>query len=419
MGVVLKYNEQTTTRPLVSKHLALFFVGIAFTEASRTMTMVQIPVFLRELGADIQQIGLFFTISMVFPLVLRVLGGWLSDSIGRLRAVWLGSLVGALAYIPFALATSWSTALLGPALLAVASALISPSFPAYIAEVSEKDALGRTFGFAETVRNIAWIIGPPVGGMIAQRYSYRWLFIAAILTYGIATLVFIALTRTRPPKPLVEPEGVSLASLRISMRELLALILSGGLVTWVLITDGVYDIASRLSFDLMPVYLSDIAHISKQQLGLLDGLHGIAWVAASPLAGIYVDKTSERAGATIGLSFLIASRLVFAFTESFGGFALSWILLGVGGAILQPALNSLIAKGVPSHLMGTTFALLATSLGLVSLPFPWIGSQIWLLIGPKAPFLITVLVGSLAIFPAWRKLVLPSKSNDKPEPETP
>ena len=287
MGVVLKHNEQTTKRPLISKHLALFFIGIAFTEASRTMTMVQIPVFLRELGADIQQIGLFFTIAMIFPLILRVFGGWLSDSIGRLRAIWLGSLVGALAYIPFALATSWNTALIGPALLAVATALISPSFPAYIADVSDKETLGRTFGLAETVRNIAWIVGPPVGGMIAQRFSYRWLFVAAILTYGIATLMFIALTRSRPTQLPKDSNGVSLSSLRISMREMLALILSGGLVTWVLITDGVYDIASKLSFDLMPVYLTDIAHLSKQQLGLLDGLHGIAWVVASALGGIY------------------------------------------------------------------------------------------------------------------------------------
>jgi MFS family permease len=407
MGGILKHNVHTPKRPLISKHLALFFVGIAFTEASRTMTMVQIPVFLRELGADIQQIGLFFTIAMIFPLVLRVLGGWLSDSIGRLRAIWLGSLVGALAYIPFALATSWSIALLGPALLAVATALIAPSFPAYIADISDKNAMGRTFGLAETVRNVAWIVGPPVGGLLAQRCGYRWLFVAAAITYGIATLIFIALTRTRPLQRPAQLDGVSLTSLCISMRELLALILSGGLVTWVLITDGVYDIASKLSFDLMPVYLTDIAHISKQQLGLLDGLHGIAWVAASALGGFYVDRTSERAGATVGLGFLISSRLVFAFVDSFWGFALSWILLGIGGAVMQPALNSLIAKRVPSHLMGTTFALLATSLGLVSLPFPWIGSQIWLLIGPKAPFLITVLVGSLAIIPAWRKLVLP------------
>jgi MFS family permease len=76
---------------------------------------------------------------------------------------------------------------------------------------------------------------------------------------------------------------------------------------------------------------------------------------------------------------------------------------------MKPALNSIVAKGVPSHLRGITYAFLVTSVSLLALPFPWIGSLIWEAIDPKAPFLITVVVGSLAIIPAWRKLIVPEE----------
>jgi DHA1 family multidrug resistance protein-like MFS transporter len=402
--------QETPKRPLITLPLALFLAGIAFAEASRTMTMVQVPIFLRELGADIRQIGLFFTISLIFPFILRILGGWLSDTIGRLRALWLGSLAGVLAYIPYAIAPTWQVALLGPALLSISVALIYPSYRAYIADNTDEDRLGRVFGIAETVRNIAWIIGPPYGGLLAQNLGYRWMFIAAIMSFGVATIIFISLTYTvdqRVQRPIAKP---SLTALRSSLSEIFILIISGGLITWLLITDGVYDIASRLSFDLMPVYLSDIADLSKQAIGLMDGIHGLAWVVASPLAGILVDKTSERFSVVNGLFLLILSRLVFALATGFWGFTFSWILLGLGGAVMNPALNALVAKSVPSRLRGLTYAFLVTSVSLIALPFPWIGSLFWNAINPKAPFLITVVVGSLAIIPAWIRLKVPPKT---------
>lgn len=35
------------------------------------------PLYLRELKATVPQIGLFFTLSQIVPLLLQILGGWL------------------------------------------------------------------------------------------------------------------------------------------------------------------------------------------------------------------------------------------------------------------------------------------------------------------------------------------------------
>ena len=85
-----------------------------FVEASRTMTTVRVPVYLRELGADVRLIGLFFTLSLDFPLLLRIFGGWISDSIGRLRAMLIGGIAGVLTTVAYAASSSWEMALLAP-----------------------------------------------------------------------------------------------------------------------------------------------------------------------------------------------------------------------------------------------------------------------------------------------------------------
>lgn len=398
---------------LLSPRMLLFLTAMALTEATGAMTAVQIPVYLRWLGAEVSQVGLFFTLSAIVPLALLVLGGWLSDAIGRLRAIALGSLSGVVAYGLFALAPTWQAALAAPAFAALALALIRPSYRAFLADQTRPEKRGRMFGAGETARNAAWIFGPPFGGLLAETLGFRWLFAAACMAYAGAGIGILALAATQPREASGSARP-AMPSLRASVAHMAALILSGGLVTWLLITDGVRDIAFRMSFDLMPVYLSDIWGMSRQTIGLLDGVFGVVLVAASYPAGWLADRASERVALVAGLATVLASRLLFILASGFLGFAFSWSVLAVGVALMDPAIQSLISKGVPRELRGIAYGLLASSWGLLSLPAPWIGGLLWTHFGPHAPFLATVALGCLTLLPAWFKLVPPRAAEPTP-----
>jgi MFS family permease len=397
----------------IPSRLTHFLFAMALVECSRTLTMVQVPVYLSELGASIGQIGLFFTLSSIVPLIFRIFGGYLSDSIGRLRALIIGSLGGVLGYIAFLIAPTWQFAIIGPALLGLASALVFPSYKAYIADNTAEEVRARIFGLSDTVVTLAWVVGPPIGGWLAQNLGYRSMFAAAVITFSVATVLFLALHLAGRKSEQSSASGVSLQSLQTSLRDIVALMFAGGLITWVMITDGVVDIASKMSFELMPVYLGNEIGLSKQSIGLLDGIHGISLAVTMFPAGYLIDKTSERLGAVLGMILLIASRIVFGFATAFWGFAISWALLGVAVSMFQPALSSLISKAVPQRLRGVAFAFVVTNVGILSLPFPWIGSQIWTHFGPKIPFFVSAALASLIIIPAWFKLHYTNNSDNK------
>ena len=57
----------------------------------------------------------------------------------------------------------------------------------------------------------------------------------------------------------------------------------------------------------------------------------------------------------------------------------------------------------PEKLSGTAFGLFNTSLGLVSLPAPAIGAQLWQRYRQRLPFTLTAWISLLAILPAWFK----------------
>src|SRR4030043_643676 len=90
--------------PLLNKMLLLFLIAMILANIGGEMYGMLLPLYLKELNASVVQIGLFFTISQIVPLAVQILGGWVSDSLGRLRSIAIGSVAGNLVYIGFILA---------------------------------------------------------------------------------------------------------------------------------------------------------------------------------------------------------------------------------------------------------------------------------------------------------------------------
>jgi MFS family permease len=85
------------------------------------------------------------------------------------------------------------------------------------------------------------------------------------------------------------------------------------------------------------------------------------------------------------------------------------VTFGLGVGCLMPAYDSLISKVVPEDRRGLAYGLFGTSLGLLSLPFPWIGAQLWERLGPQAPFWVTIAACAVSIPIAWLKFGLPER----------
>jgi len=62
------------------------------------------------------------------------------------------------------------------------------------------------------------------------------------------------------------------------------------------------------------------------------------------------------------------------------------------------------------------FGLFSTSLGIFSLPAPWIGAQMWDRVGPTFPFTVTAIVLLLSVIPIWIKFKLPKDGEKVEEP---
>jgi MFS family permease len=404
---------------MINLNLRWFLLAMVLANIAGQMAYSLLSVYLVDnLGASVSDVGLVFTIASLVPLALQLFGGWLSDTIGRLRAIALGSSFAVFGYLLFFLAPSWQWVLIGLSIEYVSGAFVAPSFGAYIAEQSTETQRGKVFGLSRSIYMIVTVIGPALAGFIAYRSSFRSMFLVALTFYALATIIRIWMAsaeRFAPSRPAEKP---TLSGLKTQVIAMFALLISGGLLTWIWITDAVNDVSFNLIGQLYPVYLIQIGGMNVEQIGLLNSAWGAASILGALLAGWLADSLNERHVIAGGFALEAVGLLILLQVDNFTGFLVSMFFFGFGLGGLIPAYDSLVSKAVPEDRRGIAFGLFGTSLGILSLPFPWIGAQLWEKFSPQAPFWVAVIAGVISIPIAWFKFILPPKDPVDPAVNT-
>jgi len=404
---------QAKKQPLLSGLVLLFLVAMIFANVGGNMYGPLMPLYIKDMGATVGQIGLFFTISQIIPLALQILGGWISDTLGRLRAIAIGSVVGIFTYIALIAAPTWQWLLVASAFQAITGSLVGPSFDAFIAEHSSEENRAKMFGISQALFMIVGVVGPVLGGWLVDLYGFKKMLMVAAGLYVIATVIRVSMAREASKGSESRPQKLSFVSLKDNLGTMFGLLVAGGVITWVLITDGVRDISFGLSMNLLPVYMQEFGGLNFREIGLMNSVFGLFMMLSTIPGGWLADKKGERVNIVFGFTLIgvALGMLVYMPTANPWLYGVGWAIAGMGVGLMTPAYQSLISKAVPKKVRGTAFGLFSSSLGLVSLPAPWLGGQLWEKVNPRFPFLITVVVSFLSIIPAWLKFKLPKNTN--------
>lgn len=399
---------------LITPLLGWFIFSTILANIAVRMYLPILPLCLQHLGASVSQVGIFFTIAYIIPLCFQILGGWVSDSMGRLQAVAVGSILGVIGNFMFLWAPTWQWMLLAFGISSTAASFVAPSYQALIAEQSSRENLGKIFGISEGLFSLVGVVGPVLGGYISEQRGYKLLFVITATLYFSAAIIRFIMARQAGKQRADERPKFNFSGLISSFKNIFSLLLAGGVITWIFISDGVRDISFSLIGNLQPIYLQTQVHLSNTQIGFLVSLSSLVVMALMAAAGWLSDKKGERVGIVSGFATIalgIATIIVFrSFTSCIVGF----IFIGIGESLLAPAYNSLISKVVPPNLRGVAFGFFSTSLGLISLPAPYLGSLLYTYVSPGTPFIIPI-VALIAMLPiAWIKFKLPTEKVPTP-----
>ena len=392
---------------LLTGRLVLFMGTMILANVAGHMYGPLLPLYVQELGADVGQVGLFFTLGAVAPLLFQILGGWLSDVIGRLQAIAIGSLAGVAGYAVYILAPSWLWLLLATMLGAMATSFVAPSYIAFVAEESAEEARGRVYGLSQTLFQVVGIVGPPIGGYLSQFFGFKAMFTVSGVLYTGATLIRLGMARQAWHQGASSRRKPTVADLKASLAAMTGMILAGGVLTWIFLSDGVRDATFNMVSQLLPLYLQNLMGFSNVQISWLSSIQAMVTMLFLTPAGWLSDRKGERVGIVVGFSLVAIAIASFLQSRVFIGFVVAWALFGAGIALIDPAYNSLISKVVPRRLRGTAFGVFTTSIGFLSLPAPYLGAMLWERFTPQVPFYVPLVTTVLFLPVMWIKFKLP------------
>jgi MFS family permease len=125
------------------------------------------------------------------------------------------------------------------------------------------------------------------------------------------------------------------------------------------------------------------------------------------IAGHQISRYGERKLIVAGFALEASGLFLMTQVSGVAPFIITTVVYGLGTGCLTPAFESLISKVVPEKNHGLAFGFFGTSLGILSLPFPWIGAKLWDTIAPQAPFAVVVVSCIISMIIAWFKFATP------------
>lgn len=166
---------------LLMLNIFLVFTGIG-------LIIPIMPTYMNELHISGSFVGFLVAAFSLTQLLFSPLAGRLSDAIGRKKLIVAGMLLFAVSEWLFGIASGPFLLFVSRMLGGVGAALIMPAIMAYTADVTSTEERATGMGYINAAITTGFIIGPGIGGYLAE-YGLRVPFYAAAVAGLIAALI--------------------------------------------------------------------------------------------------------------------------------------------------------------------------------------------------------------------------------------
>ena len=176
---------------LLMINIFLIFTGIG-------LVVPIMPTYMDLLQISGSIVGLLVAAFSFTQLIFSPLAGRLSDNWGRKKIIIIGMVIFAVSELIFGLSSTAFFLFAARMLGGIGAALIMPAVMAYTADVTSGEERGKGMGLINAAITTGFIIGPGIGGFIAE-YGIRVPFYAAAVAGTIAAIVtLIVLPESKP-----------------------------------------------------------------------------------------------------------------------------------------------------------------------------------------------------------------------------
>lgn len=175
-------------------------VGVSFIDhVGGTMLWPFFSLYItQKFNVGMTEAGVVLGLFSIAGLFGQMIGGALTDKFGRRKLIIFGLVFSALSTLTLGFVNSFAVLIPLAVGIGLLSDIAGPAHNAMIGDILPEHQRQEGFGIMRVVGNLAWIIGPTIGGFIAGK-SYLMLFIIdAIISCVVAFLFYMLISETKP-----------------------------------------------------------------------------------------------------------------------------------------------------------------------------------------------------------------------------
>ncbi|MEM2905353.1 MAG: MFS transporter [Candidatus Bathyarchaeia archaeon] len=185
-------GRSNVSGPLTAKvRNVLLYLCLAYflIQFSGSVMFPLIRVYMVKIEASDTEIGLVVAAFGLISAPLQAPFGRLSDRRGRKPLITLGVFSTSLVAPWYGFATSFPQLLLIRSAHGVASAMSGPVVGALVADVTPRWQRARALGMLSTAQSLGMVVGPLVGGALADLYGYQFPFLLCSGIMAVSALI--------------------------------------------------------------------------------------------------------------------------------------------------------------------------------------------------------------------------------------
>ncbi|WP_105178989.1 multidrug efflux MFS transporter [Streptococcus suis] len=355
------------------QNLKVAWLGNFLTGTSFTLVMPFISVFVEELGVGSGQVeyyaGLAVSVNALAAALMAPIWGSLADRYGRkpmmVRAAFaMIFTMGGMAFVPNVF---WLLAL--RVLNGVFTGYI-PNATALIASQVPKDKTGYALGTLSTGAVAGNLIGPTLGGILAEMFGVHTVFLLVGLLYAIVVLLTVFYIR-EDFVPIKKGE-------EMSVKEVFEQVKDRQMLVGLFVTSMIIIAAAQAVVPILTLYVRHLGQTDNLLFvaGFIISLPGMASLVTSGYLGKIGDRIGHHRLLLIALTYSLLINVFCVFAENPFQLGLLRFMYGFGTGALLPSVNSLLTKLTPKEGISRIFSYNQLFNNLGSVVGPMMGSAV-------------------------------------------
>jgi len=297
------------------------------------------------------QAGVVLGLFSIFGLLGGVIGGALTDKFGRRKLILFGLVFSAVSTLSLGLVNRYSVLIPLAVVIGLLSDIASPAHGAMVADLLPERQRQEGFGILRVAGNMAWIIGPSVGGFVANRSFFALFVIDAVISCLVAFLFYRLMPETKPQAVAgKEAESVS------STFKGYGLVLRDAAFVAFLVAGVLMGTVYTQMYSSLSIYLRDVHGIQPQGYGFLLTVSAITVILFQFSVTRLIKRRPPFLMMALGTLFYMLGFGMFGFVSLYGWFMLAMVVITAGEMIVVPTSQTIVANFAPEDMRGRYMA---------------------------------------------------------------